>query len=246
MPTAASGFQADETELVPDIQQYPHCAVGKMVFFPRSGAPLVGTGWIVGRRSFVTAAHCLFDRTTADFFDNITLTFGFEGTGTGASFSVVESAIHPFYKTRPGNERFRWDIGVGYVDQDLVKDFGSIGYDASGRIEDVNVEAVGYPANRRPLDPSLNNGFGDFERYDFNGQSMWYSLGDYLGMSADRHTMDNEMTGGCSGGPWLQNDVAVGLNSHRLKLHDNRMFSPVFDQDFLLLIDWLIYEGKFS
>jgi hypothetical protein len=53
--------------------------------------------------------------------------------------------------------------------------------------------------------------------------------------------MENEMTGGCSGGPWttLDDHVAIGLNSHRLVPHDNRMFSPLFDEDFLLLLDWL-------
>ena len=241
---ASSGFEA-ETELVENFDEYPFSAVGKM-FFVGGRSTFVGTGWIVGRRAFATAAHCLFDRDSNDFYDNITFIPGHDGSGAGTQFSVVESTIHSNYASRRA-DHLRWDIGVAIVEEDLVSQFGSIGYDATGVIDDDEmVDAIGYPASSRPLAPANNGGAIDFEDHPFDGSEMWYSLGEYLGASNDQHSMANEMTGGCSGGPWLQDEtVAVGLNSFRLVPHDNRMFSPILDEDFLELITWLIENDAF-
>ena len=125
---------------------------------------------------------------------------------------------------------------------DVADEFGSLGFDASGDVGDGELEGVGYPGNPRPL-----RNQGDPETFPFHGKKMWRSVGDHTGTDGDVHAMENAMTGGCSGGPWLQegSHIAVGLNSSIRVPHDNRMFSPVFDHDFLLLIRWLVNQDAF-
>jgi len=240
-PTATS-FEPRLTERVANIATFPYSAIGKMFFVDQGGGMFVGSAWVIGRRSFATAAHCLFDSdNTNDFYDNITFVPGFAGNDDADRIAVVESAVHPNYRSEGFPEQLRWDLGVAIVDHDLIADFGALGYDASGSISTSEIEAVGYPAERRPIPRSRNNGQTDSETFAFDGSRMWHSIGDFLGEDGDLHGMENEMTGGCSGGPWITPDdhVAIGLNSHRLVPHDNRMFSPLFDDDFLLLLEWL-------
>jgi hypothetical protein len=238
---AAGSFEPRLTERVPNIAQFPYTAIAKMFFIDQSGSMFVGSAWVIGRRSFATAAHCLFDdEGSQDFYDNITFVPGFNG-GDEPRISAVESAVHPNYQSEDFPEHLRWDFGVATVDHDLITDFGALGYDASGSISAAEIEAIGYPAESRPIPRSRNNGQTDPESFPFDGSNMWHSIGDFLGEDGDLHGMENEMTGGCSGGPWItpEDHVAIGLNSHRMVPHDNRMFSPLFDQDFLLLLEWL-------
>jgi V8-like Glu-specific endopeptidase len=225
---AAGSFEPRVTEFIADITQFPYTAIGKMFFVDQNGDMFVGSAWVIGRRSFATAAHCLFDSEgSQDFYDNITFVPGFDGDGQAVQIAAVESAVHPNYQSEAFPEQLRWDIGVGIVDHDLIADFGALGYDASGSISVQEIEAIGYPAERRPIHRSQNAGQTDSENFPFDGSSMWHSIGDFLGAAADLHGMENEMTGGCSGGPWVTVDdhVAIGLNSHRMVPHDNRMFS---------------------
>jgi V8-like Glu-specific endopeptidase len=238
---AAGSFEPRLTDRVSNIAQFPYSAIAKMFFIDQNGDMFVGSAWVIGRRSFATAAHCLFDAEgSQDFYDNITFVPGFDGDNAGG-IPAVESAVHPTYQSESFPKHLRWDFGVATVDHDLIADFGALGYDASGSISAAEIEAIGYPAESRPIPRTRNGGQTDSESFPFDGSNMWHSIGDFLDEADDLHGMENEMTGGCSGGPWITPDdhVAIGLNSHRMVPHDNRMFSPLFDEDFLLLLEWL-------
>ncbi|TWU00088.1 Glutamyl endopeptidase precursor [Botrimarina colliarenosi] len=238
-------YQADLTEVVSNYSTFPYSAVGKMFFFAANGDAYVGSAWLVGRKGIITAAHCLYDRDDDDaFYSNMTFAPAYNGAATGqVEVQLDESVIDPRYASEAWPNCLMWDFGAATLSDDLSQQFGYLGYDASGVIEATLVEALGYPAEARPIPRNRNGGADDPETYPFDGSQMWRSVGDYLGVSGDVGGAANEMTGGCSGGPWVEGDVAVGLNSHRYVPHDNRMFSPMFDHDFLALIEWLDERG---
>jgi V8-like Glu-specific endopeptidase len=189
---AAGSFQPRLTAPVADISQFPYTAIGKMFFVDQHGDMYVGSAWVIGRRSFATAAHCLFDADASnDFYDNITFVPGFNDDDDAIQIRALESAVHPKYASKDFPEQLRWDIGVAIVDHDLIADFGALGYDASGSISAEEIEAVGYPAERRPLHRSQNNGQTDSETFSFDGSKMWRSVGDFLGEDDDLHAMDD-------------------------------------------------------
>lgn len=237
-------YQADVTEVVTNYTSFPYSAVGKMFFFAASGGAYVGSAWLVGRRGIITAAHCLYDRDDEAFYSNMTFAPAYNGHSTGqAEFQLDESVVDPRYANEVWSDCLKWDFGAATLSEDLSSRFGYLGYDASGEIGAAKVEAIGYPAESRPISPGRNGGMTDPESYAFDGSQMWRSVGDYLGINQDIHGAENEMTGGCSGGAWVDGDVAIGVNSHRYVPHDNRMFSPLFDEDFLALIEWLDQRG---
>ena len=249
---ASTKIYSAETDRVTNVLEYPYSAVGK-VLARKGNSTWHGSGWIVGRRAIVTAGHVVNKRSDAlpesqwQFYDNLFFAPEYTPQSTGPEFRLVECRIHRNFVDPRVRDHLRWDIAVAYVEEDLIRDYGSLGYDASGAIEDGEpVESVGYPLKSRPLNPAENGGQHDFENHDFDGNQMWYSFGECLWTASDFHHMSNEMTPGCSGGPWLANEtVAVGLNSHGNAVHNNSNYSPIFDDDFLALINWLIEKDAF-
>ncbi|MEM9368571.1 MAG: hypothetical protein AAGD07_21465 [Planctomycetota bacterium] len=213
--------------------------MSKMFFEDAIGRSYVGSAWIVGPRAFVTAAHCVWDDSEGELFRNIVAVPAFQGPGDDG-FGATRVAVHPGYIDSAGRQSC-YDLAVFTVDENVANEFGSLGFDASGNITGDKVEAIGFPANPRPI-----RGEADPEVFAFDGNSMWHSVGDSTGTDGDIHSAENEMTGGCSGGAWVEEgtSIAIGLNSFRLVPHDNRMFSPVFDDDFMLLINWLRQQGE--
>lgn len=216
-----------------------------MFFFAGNGSSYVGSAWLVGPRAIITAGHCLYSREDEDFYSNMTFSPAYNGRSTGQpKFQLDESVVDPRYANASRDHCLKWDFGAATLTEDLSQQFGYLGYDSTGEFEELTeVEAVGYPAESRPIHPSKNAGETDPESYPFDGSQMWHSLGAFLGVDNDVCGAANEMTGGCSGGPWIKESTAVGLNSHRYVPHDNRMFSPIFDEDFMALIEWLDDRG---
>ena len=74
----------------------------------------------------------------------------------------------------------------------------------------------------------------------FNGEHMWQSLGGYIN-GTNPICMRNNMTRGCSGGPWIvtnnRKSYANGMNSFRCDTEPGTMYSPYFGDGLLNLYD---------
>ena len=102
-----------------------------------------------------------------------------------------------------------------------------------------------YPPNQRTY-----TGIGYPSRpitgYNFHGKYMWQSVGQYISGTVAIQVYNN-MTQGCSGGPWRvpYNDkpgYANGINSHRYG-DPTTMYSPYFGEGFLNIVNWLKDNG---
>lgn len=71
---------------------------------------------------------------------------------------------------------------------------------------------------------------------------MWRCTGEYVS-GFNPVKMENNMTEGCSGGPWVSSRdgrlYATGLNSFRWRSEPETMNSPYFGIGFLNLVDAL-------
>jgi hypothetical protein len=90
----------------------------------------------------------------------------------------------------------------------------------------------------------LSDGCNWTESYvnpEHDGLNMWQSAGEAIA-HAEFLGCYNDMTAGCSGGPWLvwrEGAVfAKGLNSFRFDGESDRMHSPHFGEAFVNLIKW--------
>ena len=234
---------------------------------------LSGSGFVVGKRTVFTAAHVIqpvirdrnitYRLLSAKFYPDFN-----PSTTTNGSFWVAsECHVHSQYFDRNRNNQFllqqqnveithpdgrverfshdvfktvlEYDLGVFLIhkdDNEVAEHTGSFGYGFD--VEDnVDCLGLGYPAKRNPSRPDLA----------FDGNRLWDSPGTATKSSvSDLYQKPNAMTNGCSGGVWsTAGNMAIGLNSHVNDVGTfNPMFSPLFDDDFQEMIDFVAEKGK--
>lgn len=220
-PTASSF----NTALVADMTIYPYIAVGKL-FMTFNDKNYVGTGWVIGERTVFTAGHCVHDRSLG-WASNILFKSQFNDGSDVGSWAL------PSLGSLAGwvdEEDFEFDMGLGVSTRPIRPDTGKLGWIAN--IDDINsnIKSIGYPSRVIP-------------GYNFNGQKMWESDGNYINTDGGIMAMDNNMTPGCSGGPGLNERsgtlYSMWVNSFRYSNEPNILRSPYFSTGFLNLIQWM-------
>jgi V8-like Glu-specific endopeptidase len=226
------------TARVAEVQAYPYAVVGKLYMQFPNGSLAVGSAWVIGRRAILTAGHCVYDAGGGGWATNLLFQPQYAGGRSAGKWAVTLPAALREWVQRGD---LRYDLACGVVNRVIGDVTGQAGYAANDPTPPGRITAVGYPAERS-------------RRFPFDGEKMWRSVGAFdptrdpaPGSTADRIVgMFNDMTGGCSGGPWFrdgeQGPVACGLNSHvRITPADNppRMYSPYFGAAFLRLVKWL-------
>ena len=237
LPGGVSRMLAETSE-VTDMTQFPFSYVGKL--FMREGSNnYVGSAWVIGEQAIFTAAHCLFD-DNGTFFDDVVFYPQFRNGGSPlGGFSVIQMAVDQRYVSSGGSD-LQFDLGLAILDRPISHLTGIAGYAinptsqiAIGRL----LTGMGYPAGS-----------------PFDGSKMFKSKGRIRRDSASG-TMEerffgaeNDMTGGCSGGPWVDSsNIAIGLNSFVFVGEDPPiMHSPYFGQGFVDLLEWAEENGGFS
>lgn len=217
---------AYDTERVPNLGDFPYRAIGKLLA-TMGGADFAGTAWVIGERSIVTAGHCVFDETAGQWATNVAFMPQFDARPTQGIWQA--GSIHTLAGWAAGGRRAAaFDIGGAVLAKPVAQLTGRIGWRANITPDQGMLHSVGYP--------------GDWisATYDFDGKHMWSCNGRYVGGTAVMG-MNNNMTRGSSGGPWLVQDdrnriFACGLNSH---YGDGRpvMYSPYFGQGIINLVN---------
>ena len=215
----ANGFQ---TTRVPKADQddMPYSAIGK-VFMRFNDQDYVGSGWIVAENAVFTAGHCVFYKN--NWADNVLFVPQYDA-GAAPVGRWTATAIYSLHGWTAKND-YAHDMAVFLTDRPIRPATGSLGWMANHAPNQGPYKAVGFPA--RPL-----------AGYNFNGRHLWQSVGGYIGGNKEIQ-MHNNMTKGCSGGPWLvtrnRNVYANGLNSFRYENQPGSMYSPYFGDGFLNL-----------
>ncbi len=213
------------TERVPNRSIIPYCAVGKL-FMTFDGARYVASAWTIGDSGVFTAGHCVYDRDGGGWADNILFIpqydNGVEPVGRWAATQLA--TLNGWIAG--GSDQFKYDLAAFKVDRPIRPVTGSLGWIANGPLPQRCITGIGYPAAA-----------------PFDGRAMWRSTGKYVG-GANPIQAYNDMTGGCSGGPWeIWQDGAPytnGLNSFRYTNDPATMYSPYFGNGFIALKDWAI------
>ncbi len=222
LPCPATGCT---TQRVPNRTVIPYCAVGKL-FMTFNGNRYVGSAWTIGESTVFTAGHCLYDSGTggAGWADNLLFVPQYHnGAEPLGRWAAIEMATLNGWKAG-GSDRFKYDLAAFRVDRPIRPATGSLGWLANAQPNQGCVTGIGYPAAN-----------------PFDGREMWRSSGRYVSGS-NPIQMRNDMTGGCSGGPWeIWRDgvpLTNGLNSFRYTNDPTTMYSPYFGEGFLNLAKW--------
>jgi V8-like Glu-specific endopeptidase len=202
------------TDRVPDSRQLPYSAVGKlfMTFGREDGW---ATAWAAGPRVIVTAGHCLYDhRHASRWAEKVVFVprYGFGGTRKFAAARI--HVLAGWHDAR--SDMYSYDVATattqspmtGVLPLEWVSDIGR---------NDAPFESIGYPYSW--LSP----------QHDFDGEAMWRCRGGLL-REQQPVVMANNMTEGCSGGPWLIRRTGRlqvgGINSYRPPGQQNGVQTP--------------------
>ena len=235
-----------------------------------------GSGFIVGPRTIITAAHVVAPfaisrssglKTRLKSVKFYPMYQGSEVGGygpNGSSWSGYELFVHADYQPIPAGAREpeRYPNGGAYK-VNYAADIAAIvtspnrgelpprrlGITASKPLEEFDGQeclGLGYPTA------------GRFQRPD-GYYRMWESPGDFYvhrksgnTVSEDFTLKQSDLSPGCSGGPWVPTtgqfkNFAIGLNSITTSGSDNPMISPKFDEDLQeVLAEVLRFESSIN
>ncbi|MGL6074925.1 MAG: trypsin-like serine peptidase [Fimbriiglobus sp.] len=232
-----------DTKRVEDLTVYPYSVVGKL-FMAFPGGNSVGSAWVIGKRAIFTAGHCLFGRREGGWASNVQFVPQFANGQTIGTWTVTKMTA---LKEYVNNDNLVFDMACGILDRDIGDVTGIAGYSLNIDTRTLGeIIGAGYPA--RPQDG-----------FPFNGTEMWRSVGKLASDATAGSTKErnigafNDMSGGCSGGPWFTKEapgMAIGLNSHIISDTSGnpvdvprQMRSPYFGGAFLRLLKWMEDNG---
>jgi len=216
------------TTRVANMNIWPYMTVGKL-YMTFAGVNYQGSAWCIGESAIFTAGHCVHGKS-AGWATNVIFRARYSnGSSIGTWVMRTLGSLNGWIN----NEDFQYDMGSGVATRPIRPTTGKSGWMAN------------YPANQGPY-TSIGYPAAPISGYPFNGQYMWQCVGGYIN-GATIIQMHNNMTGGCSGGPWVvyRNGqwYANGLNSFRYTSNPNTLYSPYFGQGFLNLLQWIKNNG---
>ena len=217
------------TGKVSNMNAIPYAYSGKL-FMTINGDDYVGSAWCIYESSIFTAGHCLNDGK--GHWASSVLYEGRYSNGTKVGSWAITRFVS--LKSWTNNRNFQYDLAAGIATSKIRPTTGKMGWLAGGVANHGPYDAIGYPAV--PV-----------TGYNFDGKYMWHSQGAYVSGTAIIKA-NNNMTGGCSGGPWAINhngspSYANGINSHHYTGETGFMYSPFFGSAFLTLTKWLKDNG---
>lgn len=213
------------TEKVPNHSIIPYSPVGKL-FMTFDGNNYVGSAWTIAGSGVFTAGHCVYDSNNGGWADNIMFVPQYhKGTSPKGRWAAAQIVSLKGW-TEGGGDRFKYDLAAFKVDRPIQPTTGRLGWLANAPPNQGCVTGIGYPAGA-----------------PFDGKEMWRSTGKNLG-DVNPIRAYNDMTGGCSGGPWeIWKDgvpLTNGVNSFRWRNGpQDEMYSPYFGQGFLNIWNWV-------
>ena len=205
-PPFESVIGRDERVRILDTDLAPWRMIAALRMHGSGGAGAIGTGWLVGPRTVVTAGHCVF----SNFFfggwaSTIEVIPGLNGRGNDARpYGSVSSTRFSSVDRWTDSEDADFDIGCIHLEQDIGNKLGwfAIGALSPDELESYLVNISGYPADR---------GSG-FEQY--------YNRNRVLRVSDRRVFYEVDTYGGQSGAPvWIHEDkgappLVIGIHAY--------------------------------
>jgi hypothetical protein len=230
--TQAGNRGEGDARISGDANVIPLRWAGKL-FFKKTDGDYICSGQFITDRIVLTAAHCLRDQQSGDWYDDFVFalqydrnhasqTYGYECVATKQGWVTNE---YPYY----------WDVGMILVNGRSRT--GHFGYNYGWSLNEFpRATKVGYPAD------ILN---GEVVQIDAGGL---FAPSDVEGIIGLRHG-NAKNAGGSSGGAWVANytnrtgpntNLIIGVTSHHVGDDTTISYSPYLQQEnFKTLLDYV-------
>ena len=188
-----STIGADERTRIHETSKFPWRTICHLRIFARTGEEFVGTGWMIGPRTLVTAGHCVFMPELGGWADRIEVSPG--RNGQDRPFSTIST--NKFHSTRGWTVEGQreQDYGVIWLPEDqAVPEVGTFGYAIfeTPKLAGGYVNLAGYPADQDA------------------GTTLWWAARRSLKVDRDILFYDADTAAGQSGAPVWRLDPSSG------------------------------------
>lgn len=227
----------DDRKRILDTDLNPWRMICALELSTQDGQMFVGTGWLAGPRTIVTAGHCVYDQSTGGWMQSILVSPGRNGHDrpfeaiTANRFSSVDRWIT--------NHDPDYDMGCIHLDQPIGERLGwfSVGLLPDDELMRQMVNVSGYPADR---------GFGTEQYFHANR---------VLDVSPRRVYYDVDTYGGQSGSPvWIQGadgeaPIVIGIHAYgvdperRTRGVEANSAPRIIPESFAVIKEWLTKDA---
>ena len=139
----------DDRTPIDDTESYPYSCICSLVITAANGKRFIGTGWLVGPRTVITAGHCVYMHNQGGWAEQIEVFPGRNGghkpfRSTAKDLQSVEGWVQ--------RERPEHDYGAIILADPLGDEVGFFGYATRGdaELQNMTINIVGYPGDKDP------------------------------------------------------------------------------------------------
>lgn len=178
---------------------FPWRAICSLVMRTKTGKTYIGTGWMVGPGTVMTAGHCVYFHEEGGWPEYIDVIPG--KNGSLQTYGVIRSKSFRSVKGWTRNKNRNNDYGAIILDTKIGNTVGYFGYAtrSDSFIKGRNLNLSGYPGDK-------------------GGTTQWYHSKEAKSVNDRVITYDIDTMGGQSGSPvWFVengNRYAIGIHTH--------------------------------
>ena len=139
----------DDRVRVRQTNRYPWAAICSLRITARNGSVWTGTGWLIGKRTVVTAGHCVYIHSAGGWAREIEVIPG--RNGTARPFGSVKATSFRSVVGWTKKRRSSHDYGAIILPKDVGSKTGYFGYAAysDNTLKSMMVNLSGYPGDKR-------------------------------------------------------------------------------------------------
>ncbi|MDB6131802.1 MAG: trypsin-like serine protease [Verrucomicrobiales bacterium] len=201
LPTTESWIGGDDRERIYDTDLSPWRMICSLAITAPNGH-FMGTGWLAGPRTIITAGHCIFHSLMGGWASKIVVAPGRDDTDY--PFSKFPSTRFSVLEKWGKDQLPDFDIGCIHLDQDIGETLGWFGMASlpNSELNQKRINVAGYPSDK------------DSGRFLLHHQDLIVDVQD----RRIYYTVDT--FGGQSGAPaWIQNSIdgapmVVGVHAY--------------------------------
>ena len=148
-------FGKDDRVEIKDTTQYPFRTIGIILMKSKSGAEGTCTGTLIGPRTVLTAAHCLYNHEDGGWLDEFLFVPGLKGATAndapfGAYYYETAYVVNGFIDNYQGfyGSVVPWDLGIITLKDPIGDHVGWMGYGHFDNLGTFTANIVGYPGDK--------------------------------------------------------------------------------------------------
>ncbi|MCY9367697.1 trypsin-like serine protease [Bacillus spizizenii] len=171
---------------------FPGRAICRLIITRGDGTQGVGTGWLNGPGSVVTAGHCVYSKRLNQWSKSIVVVPGKNNTNELYGKFISSNFWSVAGWTQDKNTEY--DYGVIELNEKIGHELGYFGFGCADNLnlDDKKIINSGYPTDKRDINEIATQWYSKGEIHNITEKNVYYMLDTYKGNSGGPVWLDDE------------------------------------------------------